>query len=401
MKKVFALILAIAMVTVLAIGCSATPAASSAPAETKAPETQAPVETQAPETEAPAKTEAPAETEAPADAPEGFVKGTEEINPADYPVSICMDTYNHPVHRTVQLGFLKKAEELGYTEAQVTGTDLGDSAAAWENGLQWAKSGGKGLLLWAGDESCYEVLKQIADTGCIVGIPHFNHIDNDTNKGTLPEGLSFNMACSPVLYGTQVATVLAEKCDGKEGAVQITLNTHNLTEDAADEAFRAQWEKEAANYDLSKVTILPTELEGGDLVEATSIIQGLINAHPEIIAAFGTTGNSPQSWSAAAENSGKKVGEIAIVGMDATEGNLAALEEGKVVAIVAQPLYEEAAKTMEYLDNLFRGGKVPAWTDLEAPIVTVDGEGVNGPAHHKGLAAEVTEYFKAKGMTVG
>ena len=44
MKKVFALILAIAMVTVLAIGCSATPAASSAPAETKAPETQAPVE---------------------------------------------------------------------------------------------------------------------------------------------------------------------------------------------------------------------------------------------------------------------------------------------------------------------------------------------------------------------
>ena len=28
-------------------------------------------------------------------------------------------------------------------------------------------------------------------------------------------------------------------------------------------------------------------------------------------------------------------------------------------------------------------------------------QGVNGPAHHKGLAAEVTEYFKAKGMTVG
>ena len=28
----------------------------------------------------------------------------------------------------------------------------------------------------------------------------------------------------------------------------------------------------------------------------------------------------------------------------------------------------------EYLDTIFRGGTVPEWTDLEAPVVTVDGE---------------------------
>ncbi len=376
MKKFLTIALALLMVVAMVAGCAQAPAEEPSEAPSEAPAE-------------PAESEEPAE---PSEEPAAF-------DPTQYPVAICMDTYNHPVHRTVQLGFLKKAAELGYTDAQVVGTDLGDSAAAWENGLQWAKSGGKGLLLWAGDSSCWEVMKEIAATGCLVGIPHFNHIAQ--NDGALPEGLSFNMACSPTLYGEQVATLLAEKCDGKEGSVAITLNTHNITEDAADEAFRAQWEKEAANYDLSKVTILDTELEGGDLVEATSIIQGIIGAHPDIIAAFGTTGNSPQSWSNAATNAGKADGEIAIVGMDATEGNLAALRAGKVVAIVAQPLYEEAAKTMEYLDILFQGGSVEPWTDLEAPIVTVDGEGANGAEYHEALAAEVTEYFEALGMQVG
>ena len=79
--------------------------------------------------------------------------------------------------------------------------------------------------------------------------------------------------------------------------------------------------------------------------------------------------------------------------MDATEGNLDALEAGKVLALVAQPLYEEAYKTREYLDKVFRGEEVPAWTDLVAPIVTVDGEGPNGPAFHREIAAKVAEFF--------
>jgi len=28
-------------------------------------------------------------------------------NPKEYPIAICMDNMNHPVHRIVQLGFLK------------------------------------------------------------------------------------------------------------------------------------------------------------------------------------------------------------------------------------------------------------------------------------------------------
>ena len=69
------------------------------------------------------------------------------------------------------------------------------------------------------------------------------------------------------------------------------------------------------------------------------------------------------------------------------------LEKGKVQALVAQPLYDEAQKTMEYFDNLFRGGEVPMWTDLDAPIVTKDGEGKSGIQYHRDIASEVNEFF--------
>ena len=324
---------------------------------------------------------------------------TDEFNPADYPVAICMDTYNHPVHRQVQLGFLKTAAELGYTDAQVVGTDLGDSQAAWENGLQWANAGGKGLLLWAGDSSCWETIKALDAAGCVVGIPHFNHMAQ--NNGELPEGLDFNMACSPELYGEQVAEAMATALAGKEGKVALTINTHNITEDAADASFRAKWEELSATLDLSKITLLDTELEGGDLVEATNINTTILQANPDIIGAFGTTGNSPQSWSGAVANCGKEAGSVWIAGMDATSANLELLKSGAVAVIVAQPLFNEAAKTMEYIDIILRGGTVDAWTDLEAPIVTADGEGENGYEFHAAQAQEVLDYFGALGMKVG
>ena len=314
----------------------------------------------------------------------------EEFNPADYPVAICMDSMNHPVHRIVQLGFLKAAEALGYTDAQITGTEGGDTSEAFAAAEAFALEGGKGLLLWAGDSGCYETLASVASNGVVVGIPHFRHQAED---GTYPEGLAFNMACDPVLYGKQVAELMAEKLSGKTGSVALTQNTMNVTENAATESFRSTWESLKGTYELDGIKLLDTVLEGAVVDEATAINLSIIQANSDILGAFGTTGNSPITWSGAAEKAGYADGELVLVGMDATEGNLDALEAGKVTALVAQPLYQESYKTMEYLDTIFRGGEVPMWTDLEAPVVTADCEGQNGPAFHRDIAAQVAEFF--------
>lgn len=315
----------------------------------------------------------------------------DSFNPADYPVAICMDSMNHPVHRIVQLGFLKAAEALGYTNATVIGTEGGDLSEVFSAAEAFAAEGGKGLLLWAGDSGCYETVASVAAQGVTVGIPHFRHTLED---GSYPEGLAFNMACDPVLYGQQVAELMAEKLSGKAGSVALTQNTKNVTENAATDSFIETWNSLGETYDLDEIKILDVELEGGVIDSATAVNLSIIQANPDIIGAFGTTGNSPITWADAASKAGYEDGELVIVGMDATEGNLDYLEAGKVAAIVAQPLYEEAYKTMEYLDKIFRGEEVPMWTDLVAPVVTVDGEGENGLAYHRDIAAQVEEFFK-------
>lgn len=314
----------------------------------------------------------------------------EAFNPADYKVAICMSNTTHPVHRIVQLGFLQAAEELGYTNAKVIGTEGSDSSEVMAALEQFADEGGNGVLLFWGDDACYEPVAYAASEGVIVGIPHFDH------RAAAPEGLAFNMACDPVLYGKQVAELMAAKLTGKTGSVALTQNTKNVTENAANDSFRATWEELKGTYELDGIKLLDTVLEGGVVDEATAINLSIIEANPDLIGAFGTTGNSPITWADAATKAGKADGELVLVGMDATEGNLDYLAAGKVAAIVAQPLYEEAHKTMEYLDQVFQGNEVPAWTDLVAPVVTLDGEGQNGIDFHRGIAAEVNSYFANK-----
>ena len=317
---------------------------------------------------------------------EGGAKAA-EYDPSKEPVAVCMMVMNHPVHRIVQLGFLKAAKELGYTNAKVIGTESGDAMEAFATVEPFIAEGGKGLLLWAGDSSAYSTLKLAKNAGVAVGVPHFKH-------NPVPEGLTFGMACDPAHYGAQVAEFMASKLSGKSGSVAITQNTKNLTEDAASDSFQKTWASLGSKYDLSKIKLLPVQLEGAVVDQATAVNLAIIQANRDLIGAFGTTGNSPITWADAASKAGKKDGELVIVGMDATEGNLDNLEAGKVAALVAQPLYEEAYKTMEYLDTVLRGGTVPQWTDLDAPIVTKDGSGPNGIAYHRNIAGEVKTFFK-------
>lgn len=317
-----------------------------------------------------------------------------DYSPNEFPVAICMSNTNHPVHRIVQLGFLKAAESFGYERGKnvsVIGTEGGDNAEVYAAAEAFAAEGGKGILLWAGDSSAFETIASLGSQGLTVGVPHFRLLKEDGNP---PEGLTFNMACDPVLYGKQVAELMAEKLNGKEGSVALTQNTKNVTENSASESFVATWTELAGKYDLSKIKVLDVELEGGFADQATAINLSIIQAHPDLIGAFGTTGNSPITWADAATKAGKADGELVLVGMDATVGNLEYLKQGKVAAIVAQPLYQEAYKTMEYLNEVFMGNAVPYWTDLVAPIVTLDGEGENGIDFHLAIASEVSEFFK-------
>lgn len=372
MKKVISLTIALLMILVVATACA--PAPTPAPAEE--PKSEAPAVTAEP-----AKTEETPKAEAPAEAtPEPAP--ADNFNPKDYPVAMAIGVKNHPVHRIVELGFLKKAQDLGY-DAQIIGTEGADWNEVYAAVDAAIASGTKGILLWAGDETAFPTLLKCEAADVAVGIPHFKF-------EPMPEGLTFGLACDAAAYGRECADFIAERIKGKEGTIAITQNNKNNTENAAAEAFTNRINELA----LPGVKVLPVELEGPDLAPATNINAAIIQKNKDLIAAFGTTGNSPVTWADAAAKAGKKPGEIVIVGMDYTEANLAKIESGECAAIIAQPLYDEAVKTMELLDQYFRTGEVPQWTPLDAPLVYKGGTGPSDPATYTGILEEVKTWFK-------
>jgi ribose transport system substrate-binding protein len=138
MKKVLALILVLVMVLALGLtGCEKTDVADTADsdADTSAPADDA--------TDDSTTDDATDDTAA---------AGDEDFDPADYPLAIAMGVMNHPVHRIVQLGFLKAAQDLGYT-AEVIGTEGGDQNEVYAAIDAAVATGTKGIMVWAGDDT--------------------------------------------------------------------------------------------------------------------------------------------------------------------------------------------------------------------------------------------------------
>jgi ribose transport system substrate-binding protein len=314
------------------------------------------------------------------------------FDPSKVKIAYVGGLLNHPTIRLWVTAYLQACKDYGFTQAKVVGVDVEDSAEVRTTMEAFIAEGGQAIIGPYGDNGLDSTIAAAGRRGIFVGVTHFNHVRED---GTNPPGYSFGMACDPSLYGAEAAEAIAKKLNGRTGSIAITQNARNITENAASDAFIKAWNGPLqSKYNIKGIKILPIQLEGAMLDQAVAVNLAIIQSNPDLIGAFGTTGGSPVSWGDAAQKAGKQPGEICIIGMDATEGNLDYLEQGKVYGIVAQPGWEEHYQAVEYMVKLFKGEKVPVWTTLPAPIVTKDGTGVNGLAYHKDIASRVKEFFK-------
>lgn len=311
-----------------------------------------------------------------------------DFDPSAITLTWCSPIINHPVLRCCELGFIDACKELGY-KYQIVGSENVDYNEANASAEAAAAAGSPAILLWIGDEVAVNGCSTLYnDYGTIVGGPHMHW-----EEGSCP-GLNFCMACEPSTYGKDVADFMAERLEGKTGCIAITQATFTANEDAAAAAFKDEIAALQADGKLAGVTILDPMLEGAeDITESTNVNASIIQAHPDIIGAFSTTGSGPVTWSNAARKCGKAAGDICIVAMDYTADNLAEIESGYCTAIVAQPLYDEAYQGVYYLDKVLRGEKVDYWTLLDAPLVYAGGEGVHDPAAYATILDRVGSEF--------
>ncbi len=279
----------------------------------------------------------------------------EEYDPLEHPIGFTMFLKSHPVVQIMIAGFLNRAEELGY-EPHLYAPDAADAPAAFalsEAGVAQHKI--EGMVVYIFDESSYPYIKKLADKGIYVVTGH-----TKVEEGTVP-GLLAWAACDADAYGRASANAIGEEIGGT-GTVAVTVGSFNPTENAAAAGFADEMAK---NY--PDVVVLDPIEEGFDTPTAIDRATAIMQSNPDLAGAFSTTGAGPSTWAGAQENTGKSIVAIA---MDYSRVNLDLVKEGKIYAVVAQPLYAEFAKCAEMLDTLLRGGTVEYNNLLEAPLVT-------------------------------
>jgi ribose transport system substrate-binding protein len=265
---------------------------------------------------------------------------------------------DHPVHRLMQQGFLDKCKELGYTceivgNPSATNWDVAGTLPLAEAAIARTKFDAIGV--YGPDPAIFPFISKLAGEGFPIVTWHVLPAE-----GTVP-GLKAATGEDIANAGTNAAVAIGDKLGGK-GTVALTQGASNDTENAMSDAFRKTI---AAKYPGIKV--LDTQMEGFEPSAAEGKAVAILQGNPDVNAAFSTTGNGIQTWSGAARKAGR---DVVIIGMDYIRQNLDIVKAGGAYGIVAQPLYEESAKTAELLAALAEGKTVPYLSPLPAAVIT-------------------------------
>lgn len=264
----------------------------------------------------------------------------------------------HPVIRTMILGFMEACEKYG-ADCQVMGIGGFEDSSYIQKLEESVALGSSGMVV-----GTYGPFRPVELQAIKQGIPVVG-FHTPMKLDEMP-GLLAWVATDVTGYGKAVADAIAKKTNCG-GPIAVTQNTFNDTENEASRSFIEQMKVNCPN-----VVVYPPELEGGDQPSAIAKAAAILTAHPDIKAAYGTTGGSPTAWAKALEQAGRKPGNVVVVGMDYTRPNLDLVKQGWVYALVGQPIYEECFKAVEILIAHLRGEPVEFNNIYPSPIITID-----------------------------
>ncbi|MFT4030379.1 MAG: substrate-binding domain-containing protein [Protaetiibacter sp.] len=145
---------------------------------------------------------------------------------------------------------------------------------------------------------------------------------------------------------------------------------------------------EAVQEMRSDLTVLPIEYSGFDTNQATTDISSLIIANPDLKLIIASNGPDGVAAAAAVKQAGMS-GEIAVIAFDAIPGQVDALRDGTISALIAQDPYEIGAQSVkelvDYLDAHPDGGAVEPSGSKTIPSFLLTAENVDDPDNAKYL----------------
>ena len=181
------------------------------------------------------------------------------------------------------------------------------------------------------------------------------------------DGLLARAGPNPVEYSLAAGRAGAEKAECK-GPVAISSSGMSDMENTVADNMEAGWKELCPDTEF-----LPRIAVGsGDDAKGISTASALLQANPDVTVAFSTTSDGARWWALSAQELGIEKGKVAIIGMDATRGNLDLVKSGDVWMLVAQPVFEESYFATSLLVHHLMGYPVPVNSDLPAPQATIE-----------------------------
>jgi len=264
----------------------------------------------------------------------------------------------HPVIRAMILGFMEACEKYG-ASCQVMGAGGFEDSDYIRLVEESVAHGASGMIV-----GTYTTFRPSEMVAIKQGIPVVGF--HTPMKETDMPGLLAWVATDVTQYGKDVADAIADKTNCGS-PIAVTQNTFNDTENEASRSFIEQMKIRCPD-----VVVFPPELEGGDQPSAIAKAGAILVAHPDIKAAYGTTGGSPTTWAKALEQAGRNPGDVIVVGMDYTLPSLDLVKSGWVYALVGQPIYEECYRAVEILVAHLLGEPVEFNNIYPSPIITIN-----------------------------
>lgn len=266
--------------------------------------------------------------------------------------------FTHPVHKIMQAGFKSTCDEKHYNcvlvgNPSATNYDISGTVALAEAAM--VKQKFSAIAVYDADPGIDSFIAKLGSQGYPVVTWHVL-----PDEGKVP-GLKAAAAEDIPTAGKNAADSIGAKINGA-GTVAVSEGSSNTTENLMAKAFKDELQAKYPN-----VTVLDPVLEGFDPAAAQAKAVGVIQAHPDVVAAFSTTGGGAATWAGAQRTSGKK---LAIIAMDYTRQNLDLVKGGEVYGLVAQPLYAESQKMAELAGNLATKQPVQYKNVLPSPVIT-------------------------------
>ncbi|HAA85000.1 MAG TPA: D-ribose ABC transporter substrate-binding protein [Kosmotogaceae bacterium] len=255
-----------------------------------------------------------------------------------YRIGLSLSTLNNPFFVTLRDGALDQAAELGVT---VLVADAMDSPAKQLNDIEDLIQQGVDLIIVNPTDS--DAIVTAVEQANRAGIPVIT-----VDRGSSGGNVIAHIASDNVAGGRMAGEFLAELLGGRGKVIELQ---GILGTSAARDRGRG-FAEAMANY--PGITVVARQTANFNRAEGLMVMENLLQAHPDINGVFAQNDEMALGAIEAIKAAGL-LDKIHVVGFDAVDDAVDAVERGEMAATVAQQPYEmgwlSVLKAYEYLET--------------------------------------------------